>query len=176
MKSRFIAGKRRLMREMRKFSSQEIRNILYPVSRNNRSRESELKQITRGGNLSKLTKASAIRARTAFGVRNRGWIAIAQFRKRGDSSLRTKDVIIPPLFSTAPPSPSTPSLRRRPPRDVSPTLARNPLFARQTRIVCSQESAVVQVEGPILFLSFSHALSLGKGRNFNYGNITRDRI
>lgn len=92
--------------------------------------------------------------RPASRPQSRGWIAIAQFHKRGGSSLRTKDVIILPLFSTASllstsacfhprllPSPSVAS------PDVSPTLARNPLFARQTRIVCSQESAVVEAEG-----------------------------
>jgi len=158
-----------------KYEGYIIRNVKYPVSLQN-NREPRVRawieaDYPRRWKLVKTNKSLGDPpARHSASAIVGWWIAIAQFHKRGDSSLRTKDVIISPLFSTASPLLSI-SDRRHPPRDVFPTLARNPLFARQTRIVCSQESVMVQVEGLILSL----ILSFGKGRNFNYGNIIRDR-
>lgn len=78
----------------------------------------------------------------------------------------------PPLFLS---SPRSSTLHFRPPSpsslsfsllQVSPTLTRNPLFAKQTRIVCSQESGSVVTEV---------RASSWRARNFNYTNIIGTR-
>lgn len=111
--------------------------------------------------------------RAAFGAHNHGLNrdrAIAQTGRFEPSDKRCNNSA--PVFSSYRFLP-TPRIfilatsltdHHRPPRDVSPTFARNPLFARQTRIVCSQESAVVVAGGP--------TGSCKRERNFNYGNIT----
>lgn len=71
---------------------------------------------------------------------------------------------LPPCltFTLLPPSPSFSLL------EVSPTLTRNPLFAKQTRIVCSQESGSVVV-------AEEHRRRRWRARNFNYTNIIGTR-
>lgn len=71
---------------------------------------------------------------------------------------------LPPCltFTLLPPSPSFSLL------EVSPTLTRNPLFAKQTRIVCSQESGSVVV-------AEEYRRRRWRARNFNYTNIIGTR-
>ena len=70
-----------------------------------------------------------------------------------------------PLFTfhLLPPSPSFSPL------EVSPTLTRNPLFAKQTRIVCSQES------GSVVVAEEHSRRRRWRARNFNYTNIIGTR-
>lgn len=145
-------------------------------------RKFELKQITRG-NQSKLTKASPTLRYSAVAIAAGSRSAIPQMGRFEPSNKRCNNSApvfqhplftfhpsfflrpsLPPCltFTLLPPSPSFSLL------EVSPTLTRNPLFAKQTRIVCSQESGSVVV-------AEEHRRRRWRARNFNYTNIIGTR-
>lgn len=127
-----------------------------------------MKQITRR----KLVKTN--KGALATRDRHSASAIAAESRSRNSAngaipSLRTKDVIIlPPVFSTAPPfylSLSLPS-----PSPTAVILFRATFLRPSRETLCLQDkqesfarkSVVVEVEGP----------AFGRRRNFNYGNIT----